>query len=52
MEEDCEIDEMGDTPDADADPSDGDAPLSDPDMTEKEAKRAREEYMMSDSSVQ
>ena len=52
MEEDYEIDEMGDTPDMDADLSDGDVPLSDPDMTEKEAKRAREEYMMSDSSVQ
>lgn len=52
MEEDYEIDEMGDMPDMDADLSDGDVPLSDPDMTEKEAKRAREEYMMSDSSVQ
>ena len=52
MEEDYEIDEMGDTPDIDADLSEEDAPLSDPDMTEKEAKRAREEYMMSDSSVQ
>lgn len=52
MEEDYEIDEMGDTPDMDADLSEEAAPLSDPDMTAKEARRAREEYMMSDSSVQ
>ena len=62
MEEDYEIDEMGDTPDTDTpetdtpetdtDVSDETAPPSDPDMTEKDAKKAREEYMMSDSSVQ
>ena len=52
MKNDYELEGMDETPEVDMEMPDSDMEMPDTDMTETEAKRAKEEYVLADSSVQ